>query len=83
MISCQYFVVLYKWFLWYLKLLQFNSVQVLARLLGYYIFLNQFKKKQIHKKIMICCKQPFLFKAVKLDKYKQKLFFFTKCATYS
>ena len=33
-----------------------------------FIFLNKFEKKQIQRKIRICFKQPFLFKAVKLDK---------------
>ena len=44
-------------------------------------FLNKFEKGQILRKIRIYCKQPFLFKAVKLDKYKQKLFFSSKWAT--
>ena len=44
-------------------------------------FFNKFEKEQIQSKIRICCKQPFLFKAVKLDKYKQKLFFSSKWAT--
>ena len=39
-----------------------------------FVFLNKFEKELILKKIRICCKQPFLFKAVKWDKYKQKLF---------
>ena len=47
------------------------------------IFLNKFEKEQIQRKIRICCKQTFLFKAVKLDKYKPKLFFSSKWATYS
>ena len=39
-----------------------------------FVFLNNFEKEQILRKIRICCKQHFLFKAVKLDKYKQNYF---------
>ena len=46
-------------------------------------FLNSLEKGQIQRKIRIFWKQPFLFKARKMDKYKQKLFFSTKWATYS
>ena len=48
-----------------------------------FIFLNKFENEQIQRKIRICFYQPFLFKALKLDKYKQKLFFSSKWATYS
>ena len=37
-----------------------------------FVFLNKCVKEQIQRKIRICCKQPFLFKAVKLDKYNKK-----------
>ena len=47
-----------------------------------FVFLNKFEKDQIQRKNWICCKQPFLFKAVKWDKYKQKLFFSSKLDTY-
>ena len=40
------------------------------------VFLNTFEKGKIQRKI-------FLYKAVKRDKYEQKLFFSTKWATYS
>ena len=43
-------------------------------ILGKFVFLSKFEKEQIQRKIRICCKQPFLFKAVKQDKYKQKCF---------
>ncbi len=43
-----------------------------------FVFLYKFEKEQIQRKIRIFCKQFFLFKAVKLDKYKQKLLFSSK-----
>ena len=55
----------------------------ISEILRKFVFLNKFEKGKIQWKIWICCKQPFLYKAVKRDKYKQKLFFFTKWATYS
>ena len=39
-----------------------------------FVFLNKFEKEQIQRKIRICCKQPFLFKAVKLDQKKKIVF---------
>ena len=54
-----------------------------TEILRKFVFLKKFEKEQIQMKIRICCKQPFLFKAVKLDKYNQKLFFSSKWATYS
>ena len=48
-----------------------------------FVFLNKFEKEQIQRKIRICFKQHFLFKAIKLDKYKQKLISSTKWATFS
>ena len=56
-----------------------RSTEVLRK----FVFLNKFEEEQIHMKIRICWKQPILFKAVKLDKYKQKMFFSSKWATYS
>ncbi len=47
-----------------------------------FVFLNMFEKEKIQKKIWICCKQPFLFKAIKWDKYIKKKFFSSKWATY-
>ena len=43
-----------------------------------FVFLNKFEKEQIQRKIRISCKSPFLFKAVILDKYKQKNVFLLK-----
>ena len=37
-----------------------------------FVSLNKIEKEQIQRKIRICCKQSFLLKAVKQDKYKQK-----------
>ena len=54
-----------------------------SEILGKIVFLNKFEKGQIQRKIWIFCKQTFLYKAVKRDKYEQKLFFSTKWATYS
>ena len=38
------------------------------------VFLNKFEKGQIQRKIWICCKQPFLFKAVKRDNINKNWF---------
>ena len=40
-----------------------------SEILRKFVFLNKFKKVQILRKIRICSKQPFLYKAVKRDKY--------------
>ena len=61
------------------KWLSQRSTEILRK----FVFLDKFEKEQIQRKIRICCKQPFLSKAVKLEKYKQKLFFSYKWATYS
>ena len=42
-----------------------SSMEILRK----FVFLNKFEKGQTKRKIWICCKQPFLFKAVKGDKY--------------
>ena len=55
-----------------------RSSEVIRKL----VFVKKFENEQILRKIRICCKQPFLFKALKLDKYKQKMFFSSKWATY-
>ena len=54
-----------------------------TEILGKLVFLNKFEMGKIHRIIWISCKQPFLYQAVKLDKYKQKLYFSSKLATYS
>ena len=41
-------------------------------ILGNFVFLNKLEKGKIQRKMWISCKQPFLYKAVKLDKYKKK-----------
>ena len=53
-----------------------------SEILRRFVFLNKFEKGKIQRKIRICYKQPFLFKAVKLDKYERKLFFSSKWDTY-
>ena len=57
------------------KLVKKNISERSSEIIGKFVFLNKFEKEQIQRKIRICCKQPFLFKAIKLDKYKQNLFF--------
>ena len=56
--------------------------EISSEILRRFVFLNKFEKGQIRKKIRICCKQTFLLKAVKLDKYERKLFFSSKWDTY-
>ena len=43
--------------------------EISSEILGKFVFLNKFEKVQILSKVRICGKQPFLFKAVKGDKY--------------
>ncbi len=38
-----------------------------SEILGKFLFLNKLEKGQIQRKIWISCKQPFLYKAVKLE----------------
>ena len=52
-----------------------------SEILRKFVFHNKFEKGQIQRQIWICCKQPFIFKSVKREKYLQKLFFSSKKAT--
>ena len=51
-----------------------NLSERTSEILGKFVFFNKLEKGQIQRKIWISCNQPFLLKAVKLEKYKQKLF---------
>ena len=42
-----------------------RSTEILRK----FVFLSKFEKGQIQRKIWICCKQPFWFKAVKYEIY--------------
>ena len=83
------------WFCVVLKHFRGNSLKIFflvkkknisersSEIIRKFVFLNKFEKEQIQRKIRICRKQPFLFNAVKLDKYIQKMFFSSKWVTHS
>ena len=64
------------------KILFFNQKVTISErsreILRKLVFLIKFEKGQIQKKNWICCKQPFLFKAVKREKILTKTVFLFK-----
>ena len=85
MLSCIFWSIFgeFHWKILFLVKKEESISERSSEIIRKFVFLNQFEKEKIQMKIRICCKQHILFKAVKLDKYKQKMFFSSKWATYS